>query len=188
MLNLLNKIKKNPYIVNIVSVIVLIFFLLKPQNLKYFFETPLGRILFLLLITIVTYCNSLYGILFIVFLIGLYNSKVFEGLKNQNEIKPDKIPHTVKDQPKLNQKPNQSPNKKPKPIKMSLKKAIDNPDEPPKTVEGFHDSSRMLASEDNIRSKSSNNLINFDKSYFKSGNPQPSCSGIENFMSSPATY
>ena len=85
MLKLLYKIKKNSYIVNIVSAIILIFFLIKPQNLKYFFESILGRILFLLFITTITYCNSLLGILFIVVLIGLYNSKVFEGMTNASD-------------------------------------------------------------------------------------------------------
>ena len=175
MLNLLYKIKKNQYIVNIVSVVVIIFFLLKPQILKYFFETPLGRILFLLFVSTVTYCNSLFGILFIVFLIGLYNSKVFEGFEqkdNEIVIKPDKTLQTIKDQPKSILK--SIPKPKPKPLRMTLKSTDDK-----KQVEGFQDSFRMLASEDIIRSKNSNNLMNFDKSYFKSSNPQPSFSGIE---------
>ena len=215
MLKLLYKIKKNPYIVNIVSAIVLIFFLIKPQNLKYFFESILGRILFLLFITTITYCNSLLGILFIVILIGLYNSKVFEGMTNasdsdKNVIKPTsqsvkpsnilsttpksatpipisekKATHVPIHTPVTTSTPLVASTKKIPPtipLKMSLKPQISKP------VEGFQDRSRMLASEDNIRSKSSNNLMNFDKSYFKSSHPSPSCSGIENFQSSPASF
>ena len=177
MLKLLYKIKKNPYIVNIVSAIVLLFFVINPRNLKYLFETTLGRVLFLLFITTITYCNSFIGIMFIVVFIGLYNSKVFEGMENNsnNEIKPASKPNPVVGA--TNNMTHTVPETVPK--KLVPTSSISNT--PVKKQEGFQDRSRMLASEENIRSKSSNNLMNFDKSYFKSSNPSPNCSGIENF-------
>jgi len=216
MLKLLYKIKKNSYIVNIVSAIILIFFLIKPQNLKYFFESILGRILFLLFITTITYCNSLLGILFIVVLIGLYNSKVFEGMTNASDsnkkvitpttqsVKPSNILSTTPkssvpiSEKKATHAPIHTPVKEPTPLvtaskkipplplKMSLKPQVQASKTKP--VEGFQDRARMLSSEDNIRSKNSNNLTNFDKSYFKSNHISPSYSGMENFQSSPASF
>jgi hypothetical protein len=208
--------------VNIVSAIVLIFFLIKPQILKYFFESILGRILFLLFITTITYCNSLLGILFMVVLIGLYNSKVFEGMTNASDsnkkvitpttqsVKPSNILSTTpKSSTPISEKkatpapihtpvtvtapvtapiPLVTSSKKipPLPLKMSLKPQVQV--SKPKPVEGFQDRARMLSSEDNIRSKNSNNLTNFDKSYFKSNHISPSYSGMENFQSSPASF
>ena len=77
----------------VISVLLILYFLNKPMTLRYYFNDPLGRTLSLLYILILTSYYPLYGLIFSILFIGIYNSKVkpFEGMENKKtEPKNDK--------------------------------------------------------------------------------------------------
>jgi len=79
------KITKSHNLILFLVVCVLIYFIVQPRNLKYFFETSLGRILLLLFLITITASNSVLGIASSLILIGLYNTRVLEGFETSND-------------------------------------------------------------------------------------------------------
>jgi len=87
MLNaLFKKITKSHNLILFLVVCILIYFIVQPWNLKYFFETSLGRILLLLFLITITASNSILGIASSLILIGLYNTRVLEGFETSNDV------------------------------------------------------------------------------------------------------
>ena len=79
---------KNKYSI-IVLLFTILFIFLDQQKIKLLFETILGRAILILFFSTITYFNSLLGIGSILIFLGLYNSKVFEGLENEIKSKND---------------------------------------------------------------------------------------------------
>jgi hypothetical protein len=91
------KITKSHNFILFLVVCILIYFIVQPRNLKYFFESSLGRILLLLFLITITASNSVLGIASSLILIGLYNTRVLEGFEtssdpNTNTKKEEKKP------------------------------------------------------------------------------------------------
>jgi hypothetical protein len=91
------KITKSHNLILFLVVCILIYFIVQPRNLKYFFESSLGRILLLLFLITITASNSVLGIASSLILIGLYNTRVLEGFEtssdpNTNTKKEEKKP------------------------------------------------------------------------------------------------
>ena len=84
---------KNKYSI-IVLLFTILFIFLDQQKIKLLFETILGRAILILFFSTITYFNSLLGIGVVLIFLGLYNSKVFEGL--ENEIKNKKVEENPK--------------------------------------------------------------------------------------------
>ena len=84
---------KNKYSI-IVLLFTILFIFLDQQKIKLLFETILGRAILILFFSTITYFNSLLGIGVVLIFLGLYNSKVFEGLENEIKNK------NVKENPK----------------------------------------------------------------------------------------
>ena len=80
---------KNKYSI-IVLLFTILFIFLDQQKIKLLFETILGRAILILFFATITYFNSLLGIGVVLIFLGLYNSKVFEGLENKTE--GEKVP------------------------------------------------------------------------------------------------
>jgi hypothetical protein len=84
---------KNKYSI-IVLLFTILFIFLDQQKIKLLFETILGRAILILFFSTITYFNSLLGVGVVLIFLGLYNSKVFEGL--ENEIKNKNVEETLK--------------------------------------------------------------------------------------------
>lgn len=70
--------------VPIVFLLIVIYIILFPFYLRYYFESALGRLALLLFIIAMTFCIPIMGILTTVIFIGLYNSRVYEGLETMS--------------------------------------------------------------------------------------------------------
>lgn len=70
---------------------ILIYFIVKPWHLKYFFENTLGRILLVLFLIAITQTNPMLGIMSSLVIIGLYNTRVVgqEGFENNDADKKE---------------------------------------------------------------------------------------------------
>jgi len=75
---------KNKYSI-IVLLFTILFIFLDQQKIKLLFETILGRTILILFFSTITYFNSLLGVGVVLIFLGLYNSKVFEGMETENK-------------------------------------------------------------------------------------------------------
>ena len=68
-------------IITIIASLIIIYIIMYPYYLPFYFENTLGRASLLLFIIAITFCNAILGVLATVAFIGLYNSRVIEGLE-----------------------------------------------------------------------------------------------------------
>ena len=93
-----------------ISILLILYFFSKPMSLGYYFNDPLGRTLSLLYILLLTSYDPFYGLLFSIFFIGIYNSKVkpFEGMESitdKKSVVADKSVVTDKSVGEVDKKP-----------------------------------------------------------------------------------
>jgi hypothetical protein len=69
-------------IMNVVFSLIVLYIILYPYYLPFYFENGLGRASMILFIIAMTFCNPIMGILATFIFIGLYNYRVIEGLEN----------------------------------------------------------------------------------------------------------
>lgn len=68
-------------IITIIASLIIIYIIMYPYYLSFYFENTLGRASLLLFMIAITFCNAILGVLATVAFIGLYNSRVIEGLE-----------------------------------------------------------------------------------------------------------
>jgi hypothetical protein len=195
----------------LVILLTLLFYIsMNKSLLVYLFESILGRTLLVLFIMIASSFNMLLGVTSLVILVGFYNSKVFEGLENQNK----KGNSDEKDKNNKNKKSNDIVSSFPIAMQNQVNKIsesdkkidpVENPikDKTPKTQplasssviketkpikETFESRKQnrlnMLNIEGCIRPKCSNSLpISSLESFPASYEPESNFSGIEAFQS-----
>jgi hypothetical protein len=66
-------------IITIIFGLIILYIVLYPYYLDYYFENTLGRASLIMFIIAMTYCNPMLGALASVAFIGLYNCRVIEG-------------------------------------------------------------------------------------------------------------
>jgi hypothetical protein len=92
-------------IITIVSGLIIAYIVMYPYYLQFYFENTLGRVALLSFIIAITLCNPIIGTLATVAFIGLYNSRVIEGLETMDiakkiEIVTDAIANKKATEPK----------------------------------------------------------------------------------------
>jgi len=70
--------------------LIILYIIARPYYLQFYFENTLGRTALLLFIVAMTLCNPFMGIFATVIFIGLYNSRVIEGLDTMSSEKTEK--------------------------------------------------------------------------------------------------
>jgi hypothetical protein len=200
----------------LVILLTLLFYIsMNKSLLVYLFESILGRTLLVLFIMIASSFNMLLGVTSLVILVGFYNSKVFEGLENQNK----KGNSDEKDKNNKNKKSNDIVSSFPIAMQNQVNKIsesdkkidpVENPikDKTPKTQplasssviketkpikETFESRKQnrltMLNIEGCIRPKCSNSLplssLDFSPASYE---PESNFSGIESFQSGYSIY
>jgi hypothetical protein len=86
-----------------ISILLILYFIKTPSASYYYFNDTLGRALILFYIVVLTSLSPLFGLLFSVFLIVLYHSKVepkvypsnFEGMENKSDSKQKVVAPSV---------------------------------------------------------------------------------------------
>jgi len=89
-------------IITIVFGLVIFYIIMYPYYLPFYFENTLGRIALLLFIIVVTYCIPIMGIFTTFIFIGLYNSRLIEGLETMNSTTPTNTSVTTATNPVTN--------------------------------------------------------------------------------------
>jgi len=69
--------------------LIILYIIAHPYYLQFYFENALGRSALLFFIIAMTVCNPVMGIFATVVFIGLYNSRVIEGVENMDAPKVD---------------------------------------------------------------------------------------------------
>jgi hypothetical protein len=198
-------------IITVIFGVIVLYIVRYPYYLEYYFENTLGRASLILFIIAMTYCNPMLGALATVAFIGLYNSRVIEGMESTGKLEIVATPKDAKKDPKPTDAvtPGGSP-KTVSPIadekksEAPLDKASDpapvsksddvKPSVKDKKKEGFHNMAsspadlnegrnRMLTIEDYIRMPKFSNQMSFSKYYESSVEPMANYSGAEGMQS-----
>lgn len=74
-------------IMTVIFGLIILYIIARPYYLQFYFENTLGRAALLLFIVAMTMCNPIMGIFATVAFIGLYNSRVIEGLDTMSNDK-----------------------------------------------------------------------------------------------------
>ena len=203
-------------IMTVIFGLIILYIIARPYYLQFYFENTLGRTALLLFIVVMTLCNPIMGIFATVVFIGLYNSRVIEGLDTMSddkktngkkiEIVAEKKPEPKTTEASTSAKPSPLPSassddKKPAPpLDESSEPTVVPKDDTIKKEEkkeGFHNRTlspedlnegrnRMLTIEDYIRKPKMSNQMSFSK-YYESGNePIPNFSGSQGMQSCPS--
>ena len=203
-------------IMTVIFGLIILCIIARPYYLQFYFENALGRTALLLFIVAMTLCNPIMGIFATVAFIGLYNSRVIEGLDTMShnkktngkkiEIVAEKKPEPKTTEASTSAKPLPLPSassdeKKPAPpLDESSEPTVVPKDDTIKKEEkkeGFHNRTlspedlnegrnRMLTIEDYIRKPKSSNQMSFSK-YNESGyEPMPNYHGAEGMQSCPS--
>uniref|UniRef100_A0A6C0HBW0 Uncharacterized protein n=1 Tax=viral metagenome TaxID=1070528 RepID=A0A6C0HBW0_9ZZZZ len=196
-------------IMTLVFGLIVLYIVMYPHYLSFYFENTLGRASLILFIIAMTYCNPLLGAITTVVFIGLYNSRVIEGMESKDKvdiIAPSKPSNPKTTEASTSTKPApllaaSSDEKKPAPPldkssepavvpKENVQKKGDKVDK----KEGFHNMTlspadlsegrnRMLTIEDYIRKPKSSNQMSFSKYNESSFEPMANYSGPEGLKS-----
>jgi hypothetical protein len=74
-------------IITVIFSLIILYIIARPYYLQFYFENALGRTALLFFIIAMTLCNPVMGIFSTVIFIGLYNSRVIEGVENMDSVK-----------------------------------------------------------------------------------------------------
>jgi hypothetical protein len=74
-------------IITVIFSLIILYIIARPYYLQFYFENALGRSALLFLIVAMTICNPIMGVFASVVFIGLYNSRVIEGVENMDAVK-----------------------------------------------------------------------------------------------------
>jgi len=197
-------------IITVIFGIIVLYIVRYPYYLEYYFENTLGRASLIAFVIAMTYCNPMMGALATVAFIGLYNSRVIEGMEPKIEIVATPTKDTKKD-PKptdattTTTKPTAvSPSSDDKKSEPALDKDSEaapvsksddvKPSGKDKNKEAFHNMeltpadlnegrNRMLTVEDYMRIPKFSNQMSFSKYYESNVEPMANYSGPEGMQS-----
>jgi hypothetical protein len=187
-------------IITVIFGVIILYIVKYPYYLEYYFENTLGRASLIFFIIAMTYCNPMLGALATVAFIGLYNSRVIEGMEPKIEIiatsekKPEPKPTdaaTAATSP-TTVSPTADPQKSDPTLKPSEPAPVPKLED--KKKESFHNMAstpadlnegrnRMLTVEDYMRIPKFSNQMSFSKYYETSVEPMANYSGPEGMQS-----